>query len=72
MPAEEFDDWCIYHRHFPLDDQSNFHYPIAQLEATLININRAQGAPAVTLFDRLIFKKRPAVDPEDFLENGDW
>lgn len=72
MSAEEFDEWCLYHQQFPLDDQSNFHYPIAQLEATLININRAQSTPPVSFQDRLMFKPRKERSFEDILQSEDF
>ena len=71
ISAEEFDEWCLYHQHYPLDDQSNHHYPVAQLEATLINLNRAQGVESVSLFDRLIFGKKEQ-DIEQLLAEGNW
>lgn len=40
LSAEEFDRWVEYDRIRPLDDQSNFHVPIAGLHALLFNINR--------------------------------
>ena len=73
ISAEEFDKWCVYHRHYPLDDQSNHHYPIAQLEATLMNINRSEHGKEWNLFESLIFK-RPDTDSdiESQLAEGNW
>jgi hypothetical protein len=72
MSAEQFDRWCDYHRIIPLDDQSNHHWPLAQLDATMLNINRPQGAPAVKAESRLLFGRTAETDIEDQLEEGNW
>lgn len=54
MSAEEFDLWCRYYRHHPFDDQSNFHVPIAALQA---QVATAFGGKA-TLKDFLIFRDK--------------
>lgn len=72
MSAEQFDRWCDYHRICPLDDQSNHHWPIAQLEATLININRSEQAKAVTFRDRLLFGRNDDTDLEQDILEGNW
>lgn len=72
VSADEFDDWCRYHARYPLDDQSNHHFPIASLEAALINVNRREGTRAVSLFDRLIFQKNKERSIDEDLASDDW
>lgn len=71
MSAEQFDRWAAYNRIRPINDQANHHFPIAQLEATLININRGQNTRAVSFKDRLLFG-REEPDIEDVLASENW
>ena len=54
IDESEFALWCKYFQHRPFDDQSNFHYPIANLTATVANL--AGGSRKLT--DFLIFRKQ--------------
>ena len=71
LSARETIELFAYCERYPIDDESNFHFPVAQLEATMINLQRAQGSQPVSLFDRLIFGK-PEVDIEEQLANDNW
>jgi hypothetical protein len=71
IDAEAFDLWCRYHERFPLDDQSNHHYPVAALEATLINVNRAPNTPSASMSDRLLFAQRKERHIDEVLADND-
>lgn len=64
MDADDFDDWCKWHRWFPIDHQSNYHVPIAALHAATLNINRSSDAAPLSLYDCLVFAGVKARDVE--------
>lgn len=64
MDADEFDGWLLWDRFFPLDDQSNFHVPIAALHAATMNVHRAQGAAPLRMMDCLHFRGLVPADTE--------
>lgn len=41
----------------PIDDQSNYHLPIAHMHATLFNINRGKNSKAKGLGDFMLFRE---------------
>jgi hypothetical protein len=47
----------------PIDDQSNFHLPLASLHASFYNANRGQGSKEAKLRDFMLFLEHD--------ENGD-
>ena len=64
--TREFFAYCAAN---PIDDQSNFHLPIAQLEATLRNVNRSENAETVSFRDCLLFNRDEDGDLESDLIN---
>ncbi len=77
MSEQEFRTWQLFHEECPLDDQSNHHLPISQLNATLFNVNRdPKKTDAVGRDHYLIFKKRSEEDAEADIEaqllGGKW
>jgi len=62
--TREFFAYCATN---PIDDQSNFHLPIAQLEATLRNVNGSE--PQVSFKDCLLFNRDAGGDLESDLIN---
>lgn len=58
----------------PIDDQSNFHVPLAQLTALHANINRTKNAKPFKLTDFMLFRKQEeqVSDIEQQLLSGDW
>ena len=63
--TREFFAYCATN---PIDDQSNFHFPIAQLEATLRNVNGAE--PQASFKDCLLFNRDDGSDLESDLINN--
>lgn len=57
LSARETREFFAYCAINPIDDQSNFHFPIAQLEATLRNVNRGNNTEASTFRDCLLFNR---------------
>ena len=72
MTEKEFRRWAQFMSQEPMDDQSNFHYPLAALRADFINANRASNSEPVKISDCLLFANRDEPDVEDQLLNGDW
>lgn len=75
MPEMEFQQWMLYHRHYPLDDQANHHEPVARLSALMFNINRGKDARPLTALDFLPYREKPPVEDEDIealLLGGGW
>lgn len=69
MPADELRNWKLFHAECPLDDQSNYHLPIAYLQSTLFNVNRGQYVPARSLNDFRLFRAR--TEDEEGEEDSD-
>lgn len=72
ISADEFDDWCEYHKVYPIDDQSNFHVPVASLHASFINANRADNSQPVGLADCLVFRNQKDQHIDELLLSEDW
>lgn len=77
MPAQEFEQWALYHAESPIDDQSNFHWPLAQLTAYFAAANRGKDQAAKPMSDFLLFKQKPdpqsdgeGVDIDDLMGSG--
>jgi hypothetical protein len=74
MSNREFRFWRRYISQHPIDDQSNFHAPQAQLAALFVNSRRKEGTAARRLSDFLLF--RPAEEEEDDIDaqlmGGKW
>ena len=62
LDAEDFDDWCTWHRWYPLDDQSNHHLPVANLHAAFLNANSTKGSKTYSFRDCLLFGGAPDDD----------
>lgn len=58
MTAREFEQWILFHNETPIDDQSNHHWPIAQLTAHVVNANRGKDSPTPKVSDFLLFRPR--------------
>jgi len=54
----EVAEMFAYCERSPIDDQSNFHFPLASFQASFINANRAQGSKPVGFRDVLLFGER--------------
>jgi hypothetical protein len=64
--TREFSAYCAIN---PLGWQANFHYPIAQLESTLRNVNRTENSEPVSFRDCLLFNRDEDGDLESDLIN---
>lgn len=60
--SREVAEMFAYCERNPIDDQSNFHLPIAGFQALYVNANRAQGAKEVSLRDFLLFREKKEED----------
>lgn len=69
MTAREARDFAAYCERYPIDDESNYHVPTANLHATVANMTGGQGK---TLADYLVFKPRGDGDIEEQLLGGGW
>jgi hypothetical protein len=67
LSARETREFFAYVAINPIDFQSNFHFPIAQLEATLRNVNGAN--PQASFKDCLLFNRKDGDDLESQLIN---
>lgn len=67
LSARETREFFAYVAINPIDFQSNFHFPIAALEATLRNVNGAQ--PQKSFKDCLLFNRSEEGDLESDLIN---
>ena len=74
MPAQEFEEWVLFHNETPIDDQSNLHYPAAAQSALFFNMKRGKNTPPKKMQDFLVFPKKPDEDQDidDLLMNGNW
>jgi hypothetical protein len=72
LTGREVAEMFAYCERNPIDDQSNFHLPLANFQALFANANRAPGTKAMNLRDFLLFREREEPDIEDELLNGDW
>ncbi len=72
LSAREAAEFFAFCTHNPIDDQSNFHYPIAALHANFINMKQDQSAPKRKLREFLLFRDPEETDLEDDILNGDW
>jgi hypothetical protein len=76
MPMQEFEQWVLFHAESPIDDQSNHHWPIAQLTAYFAAANRGKDQSARPTSDFLLFRKKPepsdddGVSMQDLMGNG--
>jgi hypothetical protein len=71
MPIEVYERYADYNRRNPIDDQTNHHYPIAQLSALLYNINRGNSR-AKKMTDFLVIPPEDNRHIDDVLANDDW
>ena len=69
MSSRETREFFAYCATNPIDDQSNFHFPIAQLEATLRNVNRGEHGEIVSFKDCLLFKDEDSDLESDLINN---
>jgi hypothetical protein len=71
--GREVAEMFAYCERNPIDDQSNFHLPIAGFQALYVNANRAQGSKEVSLRDFLLFRERSEEnDIENDLLSDKW
>jgi hypothetical protein len=56
----------------PVDDQSNFHMPIASLYALMFNLNRGETTPPITLQDALLFREKEDENDVEIGEAMGW
>lgn len=69
MPCEVFDRWKLFYWRNPFDPESMSALPAAAISATLINLHRAPGKPAVSVRDLL--PRRVAASPDPTPETLD-
>ena len=73
LTSREVAELFAYVERNPIDDQSNFHYPLASFQALFANANRGEGMKPARLPDFLLFREPdPESDIEDELLNGNW
>lgn len=75
LTANEVRDFILYCSENPIDDQSNHHFPIAQLGALTANINRAKDAKPYLPSDFMLGggeSEEASDDLEGQILNGDW
>jgi hypothetical protein len=72
LPAEVFDRYVAYNKLRPFDDQSNFHFPVANLTALTFNMNRSKNTPAKPFTEFLLFKPEDNRHIDDILRGEDW
>jgi hypothetical protein len=73
LTAREAEDFKRYCARYPIDDESNFHAPMAQLTAMYANVNRASGSKPATIPEFLLFREQePEADIDEQLLTGDW
>lgn len=77
MPQTEFEQWVYFHGEFPIDDQSNHHWPLAQLTAYVAAANRGKNDKPKGIADFLLFRRKPepqedgeGVSAEDLMGSG--
>lgn len=71
MPAQEFEQWILFNAESPIDDQSNHHWPIAQLTAYFAAANRGKDQRPKPISEFLLFRKKPQVDEGEGLSVED-
>lgn len=73
MTEEEYRNWKLFHEDNPLDDQSNFHVPPAQLAKLYASAHLAKGAVPPKIADFLLFRKaEDESDIDALLLGGGW
>ncbi len=73
LSARQVAEFFEYVRRNPIDDQSNFHYPMAALHATLVNLKQDPTAPKRKMREFLLFRDPEQDDDiESDILNGDW
>lgn len=63
--SREVAEMFAYCERNPIDDQSNFHLPLASLQASFHNANRGDGSKEAKLRDFLLFRERDEEDGGD-------
>lgn len=73
ISAEAFDKWCLYHARYPLDDQSNFHMPLASLHASFLSSKsaerRSDSSKVFKISECMVFAERKDGEEGEFDEN---
>jgi hypothetical protein len=73
LTGREVAELFAYVERNPIDDQSNFHLPLASFQALFANANRAQNTKPANMRDFLFFRDRdPEADIEDELLSDNW
>jgi len=69
LTAREMLEFRCYAERYPIDDESNYHVPLAQLCAMFYSANRGEGAPPRELLDFVVFRDHEA-DAVQAVESG--
>lgn len=72
LSAREFAFWRRYQMDKPLDDESVFHLPMAQIAMMYSNYHRKEGSAPRRLTDFLMFRQSEAGDIDEQLRSGAW